>query len=761
MIASTTQAGESALKRSIVMQQSQSWNTHDIARIETIYHNANGYLGVRCSPEEGSLPGSIRGTYLNGFYEILDITYGEKLYGFPETKQTIVNVPDAQTIRLSLNHQPVSLYASGTDNRCVTLDMENGITRRTCTVYTGTGDVQITVTRLASLAYPNLFLMCYQVASETYTGPVSLCSTLRADVTNFADASDPRVAAEPLRALVTDSLSADAQQAIAVCHTKRSGLSLACLVHHDCTLSGNWTCADGEAAQTLEGSLKPGETVTLTKWVVYADSLRCPDPRQAVMECFREVHTLGAEAIMHKQHENAQKLLKHTFASVQAPGHLPDAFAFDQWELVQSTARDGIASVAAKGLSGEGYEGHIFWDSEIYVFPFFLWTQPDQARSMLSCRFTMLPRARQIARTLGLSRGALFPWRTMNGDECSAFFPAGTAQYHINGDIAYAVIQYLSVTDDWAFMAEQGAEILIETARMWLELGHMADDGFRIDCVTGPDEYTCLVNNNFYTNAVAQYNLRGAAEVIRGLRARGLADAVTARTGLQDEEILQMEQAAQRMYFPTAPELGISPQDDSFLQKKDLDWKSFPKSDFPLLLHYHPLFLYRHKVCKQADTILAHLMFPETTDRETARRSFAYYDSITTHDSSLSECVYAMQAVRLGDLARGAHGFEQTALLDIDDSHGNTKDGLHTASLGGAYLTVLRGFAGIRSEHGELSADPVLPDDWEGYRLPFRFHGRELLLTCSREHGAQLMLQSGEPLDVRFCGSHITLTQTM
>jgi alpha,alpha-trehalose phosphorylase len=270
-----------------------------------------------------------------------------------------------------------------------------------------------------------------------------------------------------------------------------------------------------------------------------------------------------------------------------------------------------------------------------------------------------------------------------------------------------------------------------------------------------------MVNNNYYTNASAAYNLRCAADLYEKYRDRTEVVKLTKDLGITDLEIDAMKKAADAMYLPYDEDYGINPQDDAFLDKPVWDLASTPKEDFPLLLHYHPLFLYRHKVCKQADTILAHLMFPETTDMETARRSFAYYDSITTHDSSLSECVYAMQAARLGDLARGAHGFEQTALLDIDDSHGNTKDGLHTASLGGAYLTVLRGFAGIRSEHGELSADPVLPDDWEGYRLPFRFHGRELLLTCSREHGAQLMLQSGEPLDVRFCGSHITLTQTM
>lgn len=174
-------------------------------------------------------------------------------------------------------------------------------------------------------------------------------------------------------------------------------------------------------------------------------------------------------------------------------------------------------------MSGEGYEGHTFWDSEIYIFPFFLWTNPVIAKDMLAYRYHILDSARQNARLLGLAAGALYPWRTISGGECSAFFPAGSAQYHINGDIAHAFLSYYRATGDMTFMADMGAEVLVETARVWLELGHMAEDGFRIDDVTGLDEYTCIVNNNFYTNAAAQSNLAGAVEIVERLKQAGLA----------------------------------------------------------------------------------------------------------------------------------------------------------------------------------------------------------------------------------------------
>ncbi len=356
----------------------------------------------------------------------------------------------------------------------------------------------------------------------------------------------------------------------------------------------------------------------------------------------------------------------------------------------------------------------------------------------------------------GLAEGALFPGRTISGEECSAVFPAGTAQYHIDADIAYAFIQYALVTEDWAFMAEQGAEVLVETARMWMALGHRAGGEFRIHSVTGPDEYTCLVDNNYYTNAAAQYNLRGAALVMKTLRGRGMADAVVAATGVTPEEEADFLSAAAAMRLPRDERLGISPQDDSFLLKERFDFASLPRDRFPLLLHYHPLFLYRHQVCKQADTVLSHLLFPETADLETQKKSYDYYDAVTTHDSSLSECIFATQAARLGDAHRAAEGFRRAVTLDLMDAHGNTKDGLHTASLGGSYLCLLLGYAGIRAGDAGLSVAPVLPEGIAGYSIPFRYRGRRLSLSVDTE-GRRLTRLAGEPLDVLMDGEPVRI----
>lgn len=718
---------------------------------ETLYHTANGYLGVRNAPEEGDVPCSIRGTYLNGFYEEMDIHYGEKLYGFPDTKQTLVNVPDAQTVRVFLDGRQFSLFSDVVSHRQQELDMEAGETRRTALWHTKRGEVAVCVRRMASFAMPNVFVMRLTLTSNGYEGPVRLVSGLNGNVTNYAADDDPRVAAKPLKCLRELRRQQTDEHACLFMETLRSRLQLCCAVTHECELSCVWHETVGGYEATFEGVLGPQQPLEFVKYVVYTDSRRCEDCTEQAVNLLSRAQALGANKLAAAQRDLLGEWWKKALVRLEAPAPLSQALTYDLYQLFQSTGTDGVGSVAAKGLSGEGYEGHIFWDSEIYVLPFFLWTRPEVARALLSCRFHMLDQARKNARILGLQKGALFPWRTISGSECSPYFPSGTAQYHINGDIAYAFLQYWLVTGDYAFMAQEGAQVLVETARTWLELGHMDGGAFHLHCVTGPDEYTCLVNDNFYTNAAAQYHLRGTARLVRELVQTGLDAAVRATTGVTDAELEAFERVADAMYLPTDPNLGISPQDDSFLQKKRLDFKSLPATDFPLLLHYHPLFLYRHQVCKQADTVLAHLLFPESADADTIRRSYAYYQQVTTHDSSLSICIFAIMAARLG-LAEAEKGFAQTALLDLHDTHGNTRDGLHTASLGGAYLAMLRGFAGIRADAAGLTAAPCLPVQWTSYEVPFSFRGRSLRCTVDHVRGAELHLETGETLQLQWYG---------
>ena len=412
-------------------------------------------------------------------------------------------------------------------------------------------------------------------------------------------------------------------------------------------------------------------------------------------------------------------------------------------------------------MTGRGYEGHYFWDTEIFVVPFLVHTDPGRAKQVLSFRCGQLDAARERARQVGHA-GALYPWRTITGQEASAWYAAGTAQYHINADIAYALHQYSRVTGDLGFVLGQGAEVLIETARLWMDLGFFSErrDGrFCINGVTGPDEYTSVVDNNAYTNLMARENLGSAVRVLEWLAGQdpdALAQLMRS-TALTVAEIDGWRRAAERMYVPRDERLGIVLQDEHFLDRERWDLEGTPADKHPLLLHFHPLELYRHQVIKQTDVVLASYLLGQHFSEEEKRRTFDYYDPLTTGDSTLSACVQSVTASAIGYADDALRYFFDACTIDLHDTHGNTADGIHIAACGGTWLALVAGFGGLRDFDGELDFEPRLPAEWD--RLRFRVEARGQLLEVDMTHEAtSYRLLEGSGLLVEHFGETLRLT---
>ncbi len=710
----------------------------EIALRETLFHTANGYLGVRASLEEGVPPGvrTVRGTYINGFYDTAEIPYGEKLYGFADRQQSLVNLPDVQTVRLTLGGEPYDPFQGEVELFEQVLDMEAGLYTRRVIWRSPLGRrTALRFERMASFAMPELFTLRIEAQPLDWRGEIVASSVLSGDVYNDFDPADPRKAAEKKRRLTVEAMEADGESVVMRCRTIGSGLCMACAVRHtaDGVPAGRWALSANEAACVLAGEASAARPFALVKWCAMADSRRHgADTGGAALARLAEAAAEPLETWYARQAAFLAAFWETARVEVGGDDALQASLQFSLYSLLQSAGQDGVSSIAAKGLSGEGYEGHYFWDTEIYMLPFFLLTQPDMARRLLDYRASILESAREQARLLGHARGALYAWRTIAGAECSAYFPSGSAQYHINGDIAHAFIQYYQATGDLGYMETKGLEVLIETARLWLDVGHWADGTFHIDCVTGPDEYTCVVNDNYYTNRSAQFHLRWTVRLCGLLEAVGRFAPLKARLGVTDGELTEMDTAARGICLPFDKVLGICAQDDSFLSKKRLDLAALPKEKFPLLLHYHPLFLYRHQVCKQADTVLAHLLFEEGVDEAVLARTFAYYEAVTTHDSSLSPCVFSMMAARVGEVDKAYAYYDRTSKTDLLDTHGNTADGIHAANMGGAYMGIVLGFAGLRIAEEGISLRPRIPDQWTHYRFSLRYQGALLAVTVDR-----------------------------
>lgn len=718
-------------------------------RDETLFHCANGYLGVRGCLEEGAESGetSIRGTYINGFCEEEEICYGERLYGFPQTKQVMVNLPDAQSILLWAGGVLAQAWGAAAENMVRRIDFATGTAERTFSFHTGLGTLQISITRMASLVQKELFLQRYSITSVDYTGEIRLDSLLNGDVANFGDPDDPRVASSgQSKFLVTRRFLEKACFGL-LATTRVSKRSLGCAVVHEMDGAEPELFHQGNLlAARFVRVMQPGDAVTLTKYCAYSDAPGESDLLVKTRQIASDALEKGFAFWLNAQRSYLDAFWRRSRVRICGDDRTQAYLDLCEYELLCAAGQNGRSSVAAKGLSGEGYEGHYFWDCETYVFPFFLMVAPNMAKNLLDYRYQHLDAARAHARMLGHERGALFPWRTITGSECSSYYPSGSAQYHINADISHAFCQYWYATKDESYLLCI-CEVLVETARLFLDVGHMLDGYFRIDGVTGPDEYTCIVDNNYYTNAGAASTFFEAVALCRLLEDAGGFEALVERIGVTKEELAAFLNAGNAMVLPMDEQLGICKQDDSFLNKKRWNLNEIPARNFPLLLHYHPLYINRHQVCKQADTVLAHFLYREETPL-VMRRSYDYYEQITTHDSSLSACVFSMMAARLGDCTKALAYFNKTVGTDLDDLSGNTRDGLHIANMGGAYLSILAGFGGLRLSEDGLRLFPLLPDGWTEYSFPIMLRGSRLFVSVNKD-GCVVQLLEGAEIEVQ------------
>jgi alpha,alpha-trehalose phosphorylase len=751
-----------------------------LAQSETMLALGNGYLGMRGCPEEGG-PYAENGTFINGLYETRPIVYGEDAYGFARTGQTICNVTDSKIIRLFVDDEPFSLPNAHLLNYDRRLNMKLGTLDREILWETPAGkQVSITSRRLVSFQNRHVAAISYCVTLLNAQAFVVISSEMVANKTSVHDeGSDPRLARALSGRVLHSRASYSRDRRIVLCHaTEKSRFTLACTTDNalESSCSHSYKVAHtgdfGQVVFTIEA--QPGCQIQLTKYMVYHTS----QTASADELCGRAEWTLdrvvahGFERLLAAQQQYMNDFWSRSDVRVsdlredrikRSTIEIQQAIRFNLFHILQASARAEETGVPAKGLTGQAYEGHYFWDTEIYLLPFLIYTSPRIARNLLAFRYKMLPQARTRAKELG-HRGAMFPWRTISGEEASAYYAAGTAQYHINADIMYALRKYVQATGDDAFLQSFGAEMLVETARLWADLGYYSDakgGKFCINGVTGPDEYNAVVNNNAYTNLMARENLRYAADVVESLRATkpDAYNALVQKTALEPSEVEAWTRAAENMYVPYDEKLKIIPQDDQFLDKELWDFRNTPTERYPLLLFYHPLDIYRKQVIKQADVVLAMFLLGDAFSQETKKRNFDFYDPLTTGDSSLSSCVEAIIAAQIGDIDKAIRYGLAALLMDLADVGGNVKDGCHIASMGGTWMMLTYGLGGMRDHDGTLSFWPRrAPEDNAVLRFPITYRGQLLEVEIGLEK-VEYTLRGGERLVIRHETEQLELTR--
>ena len=734
-----------------------------LAQAETIYALANGYLGLRGDFEEGT-PVSKPGVFLNGFYETWPIVYGEAAYGFAKTGQTIVNATDGKIIRLYVDDEPLEIHKMRLLEFRRTLDWRTGTVDRDLLWETPAGKrVAISSQRMVSMTHRHLAVLTYNVRCVNDAAHVILSSEMMTrQLGDEGERPDPR-RLEGFDGRVLEPVSQRSRERrVVLCHrTWSSRITIACGMDHQLVTGGHCResshCGENRAEVVFSIDLHAQQSVHLTKFLAYHFAADC-DVEELSSRAERTLDRaieIGETRLLEEQRVHYNAFWKRADVEIEGDLRVQQAVRFNLFQVRQATARAEGHGVPAKGLTGQGYEGHYFWDGEIYVLPYVTYTDPRLAGNLLLFRWAGLDRARAHARELGHA-GALFPWRTINGDEASAYYAAGTAAYHINADIAYAIRKYALATLDSDFVLGGGVDVVVETARMWLSLGDFSErrgGAFCINNVTGPDEYTAVVDNNRFTNMMARENLRAAIRAVNFVRQSHPADyeRLVDRTKLDVAELDDWERAAQSMYLPVDEKTGIHPQDDSFLDKPRWECAQIPADKHPLLLHYHPLTLYRHQVLKQADVVMAMFLVGSDFSPTDKRRNFDYYDPLTTRDSSLSSCVQSIVATEVGYEDKAMEYFLEAVLVDLGDIAGNVIDGIHIASAGGVWMALTYGFGGMRDYDGELAFHPRLPSDWSRLRFPLSWRDRRIEVDV-RPGEVYYRLLEGEALTLKHEG---------
>ena len=730
-----------------------------LARTESLFALSNGHLGVRGNLDEGE-PSGLPGTYLNSFFESHRMAYPESGYGYPESGQSVVNVPNGKIIRLLVDDEPFDVRYGRLISHERTLDFRAGTLRRELEWETPAGQrVRVRSTRLVSLDQRAVLAIHYEVEPvETRVRVVVQSELLANEPLPEPDGDAGADDAVPTE-LIADGTSIEGLRSSLMYRTRHSGLRMAAAVDHilatDEELDPEMTSDEHWVRLTVSRELEPGQRLTLTKFVAYGWSgersdIALKDQVDAALTAAVET---GWDGLLTAQREFLDGYWGRADVQVDGDPEVQQAERFGMFHLLQASARAEQRAIPAKGLTGTGYAGHAFWETESFVLPVLTATVPEAATDALRWRRSTLPMAKDWARTLRL-RGAAFAWRTIRGEECSSYWPAGTAAFHVNADIAVAAARQVHWTQDADFDRECALPLVVETARLWQCLGYVGADGhFHLDGMTGPDEYTALVDDNTYTNLAAAANLREAVAA-----AERWPDAA-AQLGVDAEEITGWGQSADQMAVPYDDDLGMPEQHRGANRRERWDFAASAEKDaYPLHSHATYFDLYRKQVAKQADLVLALQWFGERFSVAEKAAAFAYAEELTVRDSSLSASSQAVLAAEVGHLDLAHAYVREAALVDLQDRKGDTQDGLHMASLAGAWIALVCGFGGLRDHGDRLRFAPRLPPGIDRLAFSLSWRGRCVRVEV-RNHHARYLVEGteGDGLPIVHHGEEVTL----
>ncbi len=728
-----------------------------LAQSETLFALSNGHIGLRGNLDEGEPFGS-PGSYLNGVYEARPLPYAEAGFGYPEDGQTVINITNAKIMRLLINDEPFDIRYGHLNSHVRSLDFRSGLLERNVEWISPQGHgIRVHSQRLVSLTQRAVAAIVYEVEPIESPLRVVVQSELVTNEVLPPRSRDPRVSEILVSPLAAESHNSSGLNVTLVHQTKASGLRVAVAMDHvaesPSPLQINTESFPDLGRVTFSAALQPGERLRIIKFITYGWSAERSEPamRDQVEAALAAARQTGWDGLVAEQRATLDEFWERSDIEVDGAPEIQQAARCALFHVFQAGFRAEGRAIPAKGLTGPGYDGHAFWDTEIFVLAVLTYTAPGAVAHALRWRYETLNLAKERAHQLGL-KGAAFPWRTITGAECSAYWPAGTAAFHVSADIASAVARYIRATGDEEFARGIGLELLAETARLWRSIGHHDVRGrFCIDGVTGPDEYSAMADNNVYTNLMAQHNLLYAADIA------AMYPDDSKRLHIDQEEMAAWRDAAKSMHIPYDSVLKVHPQADDFTNHEVWDFENTSPSQYPLLLHFPYFNLYRKQVVKQADLVLAMHLCPDSFTQEEKARNFVHYEALTVRDSSLSASSQAVIAAEVGYVELAHQYLAETALIDLDDLEHNTREGLHLGACAGTWIALTGGLAGMRERKGTLSFAPRLPEGITRLAFNLTMLGRRLHIEITPDKTTYRLIE-GDDFKILHYNKSVRLT---
>jgi maltose phosphorylase len=740
----------------------QGFNPHHNKVSESIFSLGNGRMGQRANFEEAYSGETLQGNYIAGVYYPDKTRVGWWKNGYPEYFAKVLNAANWVGIDINIDGEQLDLAKCEVLQFRRELNMQEGYLKRNFTAKTAAGKiVEVEAIRFCSMADDEAGTIRYTITPVNFTGWLTITPFIDGDVVNKDSNYDEKFWDEIKKESWNDG-------GFLQMRTKKTGFEVATgmLVsafqnNEPIKLNTQAVTREKYIAAKFKLQVAEGQSITVVKYAANLSSQNYAADALAanLKETLARISKKGFDVMLQEQADAWAEKWKMNDIIVEGDASAQQAIRFNIFQLNQTyTGEDDRLNIGPKGFTGEKYGGSTYWDTEAYCVPFYLSTADQKVtRNLLLYRYKQLGKAIDNAKLLGFKNGAaLYPMVTMDGTECHNEWEITFEEIHRNGAIAYAIFNYVRYTADEAYLADYGLEMLIAIARFWSQRVNWSDDKqqYVMLGVTGPNEYENNVNNNWYTSTLATWCMKYTMEVAAKVKAAEPAKYTALVNKIsfnEEEETARYKDIIAKMYYPYDEKQQVFLQQDGYLDKEQILVKDLPAADRPINQKWSWDRILRSCYIKQADVLQGIYFFEDQYDIDTIRRNFDFYEPRTVHESSLSPCVHAILAAKLGDEARAYEFYLRTARLDLDDYNNDTEDGCHITSMAGTWMSVIEGFGGMRVINGKLSFQPFLPGKWQSFSFHIGFRGAVLNIKVSKE-GVQIKNLSGTETTVLIYG---------